>query len=303
MTNKAKEMIGAVGTFFSVAGGFGTFATAPSLYAQRYGISNDVFVRLSELALVCGGVATLAAIANLVQRSKQREPSTNPRLRPLPRFHERRAARISELGLFREMLVDKFGESEVPSLEVLRRWHLRNSEIFQLIFEVSPTTGISKLIGCFKAVPMTDNSIPEIELEMFKGTNIPDRFIVERGGDVAAFWIGDLVSVSKRNAMFVMAELRRFMLENLKPGMRLFGRALTEDGLDLLIGFKFVTVVGYKRPQIGKICGLYPEDYAELLQRLQAGKSSRVRLKARKAAVSSKADATLRSLETLAAAA
>src|SRR5438067_37151 len=112
---KTTTMIGAVGTLFSVAGGFGSFATAPSLYAQRYGVPNDMFVHLSELAMVCGGAAAFATLATLVQRSERREPPANPRPKPLPRFHERRPARISELGMFREILVQEFGPSEVPS--------------------------------------------------------------------------------------------------------------------------------------------------------------------------------------------
>lgn len=86
----------------------------------------------------------------------------------------------------------------------------------------------------------------------------------------------------------VVAALRRFFVENLRPNTRLYARPLTEDGLELVSSFGFVTVGDFKTPQIGRVCGLYPEDVNRLLLRLHAGKPLRVpRRRANRATVHS----------------
>jgi hypothetical protein len=277
MTNDANRTVGVVGALLGAAGCFGSFATSPAIFAERYGVSNEVFVGLSEFTLVCSALVVVGSIANAIRLRSRRIglPTVSRQASPLL-FHETRVAKTSELPAFRDMLVREFGETEVAPLAVFRRWHLKNSNIFQLVFEVNSMTGAQKLIGGFKAIPIKESLIPRIELEEFTGTNIPEEFVAKTGEIAKGFWVGDLVSTSRRNSVVVMAELRHFMQNNLRPDMRIFARGLTPKGLELLRGFGFVTVVDYRSPELGKICGLYPEDFHELLDRLQAGKPSRV---------------------------
>jgi hypothetical protein len=278
MKKKTNILIGAVGVFLTLAGCFVSFAAAPSLFADRYGISNEVFVRFAEFTFMCGAVGALAIGVNaLSQRSKPVQLRRADRPKSGISFYESRSAHASELVLFRKILADEFGENEVAPLDVFMKWHLKNSAIFQLVFQRNPSKGRCKIVGVFKAIPIRDALIPQIELEAFTGVNIPEEFICEPGEVPAGFWIGDLVSVNKSKNQFVMGELRHFLLSNIQSGMRIYARGLTPIGLEYLTDFHFLTVINFGAPEMGKTCTIYPEDLDELLNGLRDGTLFRAR--------------------------
>ncbi|HEY1526263.1 MAG TPA: hypothetical protein VGH51_08505 [Candidatus Angelobacter sp.] len=203
-------------------------------------------------------------------------------------LYETVSASLHELPAFRKLLVDEFGEAEVAPLDLFAKWQKRNPNVCQLVYKTNPSNGARVLAGGVKLVPIDNQLIFDIEYGDFRAGNaIPENHILKPGTLADGWWIGDLLSVAGSNRA-VVAALRKFFVENLRLNMRLYARPLTQEGLELLISFGFVTVGDFKIPQIGRVCGLYPEDVNKLLARLQAGKGLRVpRRRAKKATVNS----------------
>lgn len=228
-------------------------------------------------------VGSVAAVMSLLKKNPptpaslqvidSAPPSVKPaKARPL---YETVSASLHELPTFRKMLVDEFGEAEVAPLDLFVKWQKRNPNVCQLVYKTSPSNGMRMLAGGVKLVPIDNPLIFDIEYGGFRAGNaIPEKNILKPGMLADGWWIGDLLSVDGSNRA-VVAALRKFFVENLRPNTRLYARPLTQDGLELLISFGFVTVGDFKMPQIGRVCGLYPEDVNKLLARLRAGKSLR----------------------------
>src|SRR5437870_12312081 len=98
MKQKTSLLICAVGGFLTLAGYFSSLAAAPSQFATRYGIPNEVFVHLCELSFLCGVTAALAMIVNaLPQRSQRVQSQKTDRPKLTPPLYTLRSAEISEL--------------------------------------------------------------------------------------------------------------------------------------------------------------------------------------------------------------
>ena len=239
---------------------------------------------LAVIGAVVGTVSTVATVIQL-RRRQPSAPATLQRLnaaafsvkpvRPKP-LYETVSASPHELPAFRKMLVDKFGEAEVAPLDLFTKWQKQNPNVCQLVYKTNPSSGARVLVGGVKLVPIDNQLIFDIEHGVLRtGNAIPVKSILRPGRLADGWWIGDLLSLDGSNVA-VVAALRKVLIENLRPNTRPYARPLTQEGLELLISFGFVTVGDFKTPQIGRVCSLYPDDVNKLLARLHAGKPLRV---------------------------
>ena len=237
-------------------------------------------LRVSGLAAAVGFALLVAAAFKKIQENNERAIQKRLGRRPtsLSVVYQHVPAASCDLLLFREMLVDEFGESEVASPETWQEWHWQNAQVIQVVFRVNVQSLTHKLVGGFKMVPIDGILKAKVESgEFASGTAIPVEHIVRTGSGPAAWWLGDLISTSKQTAPFVMKALRDFLLENVGPRESIFVRPLSPKGLSLTEAHGFVTVPDHKVPEIGRVCVLNATDVGDLLEKLGLEKPSRVR--------------------------
>jgi hypothetical protein len=278
MKKDTSNALGVVSLLLTASGCFMAYAArSDSIQARGFG---SVFLYLSQVTFVAGFVFLLAMGAKKVHEKNERNiiKLSGRRSKSPTAFHQHSYACCSELPVFRKVLIDEFGESEVAPLELWQEWHWKNPNAIQMVFSINARDWRHRIVGGFKMLPIDSVLKAEIESGKFtSGAAVPEEHVVEPGVTPAAWWLGDLISIGKRNGPFVMRALRDFALENLRAGTPVFTRPLTSDGLDLTDCYGFVTVEAHKPPEIGRVCALYGRDVEELLERLKFGKRSRIR--------------------------
>jgi hypothetical protein len=267
MTKTTERVVGLVAVIVGLAG---YFIGIPSNLAESFGISSATLLVLSLGVLAFGLLLLLWRVWEearaLYERLKSPGSGSDlPRVRP---------AAWPDLPELHRLLVRFFGE-EAPSLRNMRKWHSRNPDIFQIVLRLNAITGERKIVGAFKLAPLKRDAWFYFELGHSMRGDFPEKYIVKPRGTAMCWYIGDVVSTSRRHGELVMAALVDSLSVKLRPDTPVFARALTLKGLGYLRDFNFQPIVMDSKLELGTMCSLHPPDVGELVERLHSGKPLR----------------------------
>jgi hypothetical protein len=181
--------------------------------------------------------------------------------RPPPNVNRPGFAEDCDLVELHRLYEDKFGP-DIPSLEQMRKWHARNRRIFLKIAETDILTGRARIVASVKVVPLKSEVIPALDSEEVSGTRFVESHISEFGEVPRGWYIGDLVSTSRRSACAVMEALLVYLARNVIAETLIYARPLTDQGLHYVKRFGFKPVRG----RDGEFGRIYRLSGAEVLR-------------------------------------
>lgn len=143
-----------------------------------------------------------------------------------------------------ELMRQFFGD-ETPSTSRMLEWQRRNKTVLTAVYVKKLKRGQidTKLVGVFKILPLTSEAVELLESEQKTGATLAAHHIVKEGEEVAALYIGDVVASTQRGKAEVIMQLRRRVEGQIKAGISVYTRPLTEDGARLVRKYNFRPVI------------------------------------------------------------
>jgi len=174
------------------------------------------------------------------------------------RYTCKRAGRQDLMGLH-DLYTEYFG-NDVPSVELMRSWIARCKTALMLVHRLDQKSGLAtnqRLIGSFKALPLTADAVRALEAGQVTGSTFKPEHIANNKKETKAIYVGDVVATSQVGRGMVLAHLNAACTPAVKGGLPIYARPLTRDGLRVMTKHGFVQVLdGVSRPEIGRICKL-----------------------------------------------
>jgi len=163
-------------------------------------------------------------------------------------------------------LMHDFFEDETPSKNRMRQWQRKNKNVLTAVYLQGLTGGRkrSTLVGVYKIVPLTRSAVAALASERKTGATIETDDITAENEQPAGLYIGDVVAVTGKAKGEVIRQLKNTVAKLLRPGLSIYTRPLTRDGVRLVRKYQFITVSdGIAPGSTGRI-HMLPEDRARL---------------------------------------
>jgi hypothetical protein len=142
-----------------------------------------------------------------------------------------------------ELMKQFFGE-ETPSRNRMLEWQRRNKMVLTAVYVKKLRGGrtTQKLVGVFKVLPLTSQAVALLESEQLTGATLSANHIAAEGDQVAALYIGDVAASTHQGKAEVLRQLKHAVERQLKPGVSVYTRPLTADGIRLVRKYNFIPV-------------------------------------------------------------
>jgi hypothetical protein len=141
------------------------------------------------------------------------------------------------------LYANKFRD-DVPSLEQMRKWHQCNPKIFLKVSETDVLSGRCEIVASAKLVPLRKDAVGPLDSEIVSGTAFLESHITRPEGTPYAWYIGDLVSLSRGAASTLMGAVIGYLARKVRADTPVYARPLTDHGMHYILRFGFRPVQG-----------------------------------------------------------
>lgn len=201
----------------------------------------SILVMLGIFCIASGIVIWLTASMSIPHPFDDDFECYKAKRRELPAIHR----------LAREFLGD-----EVSPIEVMQRWHGKNSSVFHLIVTLKRTSFESKkrMVGYCCMLPLTEIGVNKITAGEITGRDISIEYIASSRKECAAVYIGGIAAKGSKARAVLLAILRKeFASANRKWSGIFYARPITRDGLRIAKKNGFVAIDPANHGKIGAI--------------------------------------------------